>query len=61
MGNKYICMKCKRTGDKASMPYKIIKDINGEGVKFIGQLCESCFETLTAPAPSTDENNEKES
>ena len=26
MSDKYICMKCKSTGSKASVPYKIIKD-----------------------------------
>ena len=51
-------MKCKGTGDKTFAPYKIIKD-NGEGIKFIGQLCEECFKQLTAPAPSTFEKNEE--
>ena len=57
--NKYICMKCKGTGDKKIVPYKIIKDINGDGIKFVGQLCEDCFKQIFESAPSTSEKNEE--
>lgn len=46
MSDKYICMKCKNAGVKKSIPYKIIQDDNGEGIRFIGNLCEHCFEEL---------------
>lgn len=59
MEDKYACMRCKCSGAKSLVPYKIIRDDNGESVKFIGQLCERCykelFETNEAPAPSTEE------
>lgn len=58
MEDKYACMRCKCSGVKSLVPYKIIRDDNGESVKFVGQLCERCFkelfETNTAPAPSTE-------
>lgn len=59
MEDKYACMRCKCSGAKSLVPYKIIRDDNGESVKFVGQLCEKCFkelfETNEAPAPSTEE------
>ena len=62
MSDKYICMKCKCSGAKSLLPFKIIEDRNGEGVKFKGQLCERCykefFETTNAPAPTTKEEKE---
>lgn len=64
MADKYACMRCKCAGAKSLIPYKIIRDNNGESVKFIGQLCERCykelFETNTAPAPSTDKKEVKD-
>ena len=59
MADKYACSRCKMSGTKRFIPYKVIKDENGESVKFIMQLCERCFkelfETDEAPAPSTEE------
>ena len=40
MEDKYACMRCKCSGAKSLVPYKIIRDDNGESVKFVGQLCE---------------------
>ena len=61
MADKYACMRCKCSGAKSLVPYKIIRDDNGESVKFVGQLCERCykelFETNKAPAPSTEEKS----
>lgn len=58
MADNYVCMRCKCSGVKSLVPYKIIRDDNGESVRFIGQLCERCFkelfETNDAPAPSTE-------
>lgn len=63
MADNYACMRCKCSGAKAFVPYKIIRDDNGESVKFVGQLCEQCykelFETNKAPAPSTEEKDDK--
>lgn len=59
MADKYVCSRCKESGSKGMIPYKIIKDVDGTSVKFVGQLCNKCyrelFETNTAPAPSTEE------
>ena len=64
MADKYACKRCKCAGAKSLIPYKIIRDDNGESVKFVGQLCERCykelFETNTAPAPSTEEKVKEE-
>lgn len=58
MADKYVCSRCKESGSKGLIPYKIIKDVDGMSVKFVGQLCNKCykelFETNTAPAPSTE-------
>lgn len=59
MADKYVCSKCKMSGAKKFVPYKVIYDDNGESVKFMAQLCERCFkeifDTSKAPAQSTDE------
>lgn len=61
MADKYACMRCRCSGAKSLIPYKLIRDDNGESVKFVGQLCERCFkelfETSKAPAPSAEEKN----
>ena len=44
--DKTICMRCKESGSKGIVPYKIIKDVDGQSVKFIGQLCTRCFKEL---------------
>lgn len=59
MSEKNVCMKCKAAGAKSIIRYKIIEDINGESIKFIGQLCEKCFNDFMAPAPTTENKNEK--
>lgn len=64
MADNYVCSRCKMSGSKGAIPYKIIRDIDGISVKFVGQLCNKCykelFETNTAPAPSTEEKEEEE-
>lgn len=63
MADKYVCSRCKESGSKGMIPYKIIKDVDGMSVKFVGQLCNKCykelFETNTAPAPSMEEKEEE--
>lgn len=54
-----MCMKCKASGAKSMIPYKIIEDIDGESVRFKGQLCERCFNELIAPAQTTSDTNEE--
>ena len=49
MTKDYVCSKCKKTGDKNIIPYKIIKEtVNKDDtiVKFIGQLCEDCYKEI---------------
>ena len=49
MNTDYICSKCKKQGDKNTIPYKIIKETtNADGtyVKFSGQLCEECYQKI---------------
>lgn len=64
MADKYVCSRCKESGGKGMIPYKIIKDVDGMSVKFVGQLCERCykelFETKDAPAQSTEEKAKEE-
>lgn len=55
MENKYMCMKCKCAGAKSLVPFKIIEDRDGMSVKFMGQLCERCFNELF----KTEENSKK--
>lgn len=59
MSEKNVCMKCKAAGAKSIIKYKIIEDTNGESIKFIGQLCERCFNDFMAPAPTTENANEE--
>lgn len=63
MADKYVCSRCKESGSKGMIPYKIIKDVDGMSVKFIGQLCNKCykelFETDDAPAPTAEEKEEE--
>ena len=44
--DKTICMKCKEAGTKGLVPYKIIKDVDGQSVQFVGQLCTKCYKEL---------------
>ena len=60
MSEKNVCMRCKAAGAKSLIRYKIIEDIDGESVKFKGQLCEKCFNELFGRPQNTgneDENN----
>ena len=57
---KYICMRCKCAGAKSLVPFKIIEDLDGEGIKFRGQLCLRCFNELMAPAQNTDDEKQVE-
>lgn len=59
MSDKYTCMKCKASGAKSMIPYKIIEDIDGESVRFKGQLCERCFNELMTPAQTTSDISEE--
>ena len=59
MSEKYVCMKCKAAGAKSIIKYKIIEDVDGQFVKFIGQLCEKCFNDFMAPAPTTENVSEE--
>lgn len=63
MADKYVCSRCKIAGDKSLVSYKIIRDIDGMSVKFVGQLCNKCYKDLfemnEAPAPSTEEKSDK--
>ena len=54
--DKTICMRCKEAGSKGIVPYKIIYDVDGESVKFIGQLCTRCYKELFEPEKK-EENN----
>ncbi len=63
MADNYVCSRCKMSGNKGAIPYKIIRDIDGTSVKFVGQLCNKCykelFETNETPAPSTEGKNDE--
>lgn len=55
MAEKNICMRCKKSGTKHEIPYKIIQDTDGQSIKFVGQLCEVCFGTLKDRPPLTND------
>lgn len=59
MSEKYVCMKCKSAGAKTLVPFKVIEDKDGQSVRFVGQLCERCFNEFMAPAPTTENVNEE--
>ena len=49
MDKDYICSKCKKSGDRNAIPYRIIKEtIDKEGghIKFCGQFCEGCYKEI---------------
>jgi len=54
--DKTICMRCKEAGSKGLVPYKIIYDVDGESIKFVGQLCAKCYKELFEE-PRKEENN----
>ena len=41
-----ICSICKKTGTKEEIPYKIIRDTDGMSVKFIGAICNECYDKV---------------
>jgi len=59
MDNKYMCKRCRCAGAKSLVPYKIIKDVDGESVKFVAQLCERCYNDLFEQ-PAAQEQKTKE-
>ena len=54
-----MCKRCKAAGAKSLVPYKIIED-KGDSVKFIGQLCQRCFDEIFAGPPETKDENDKQ-
>lgn len=57
MADRYTCMRCKCAGAKAMIPYKIIEDKDGEGVRFKGQLCERCYKELFENQDKTEDGS----
>lgn len=60
MADLYSCKRCGMAGIRKLIPYKIIRDEDGESVKFMGQLCENCFKEIFDRAPTTENVNEQE-
>ena len=60
MADLYSCKRCGTAGIRKLIPYKIIRDDNGESVKFMGQLCENCFKEIFDRAQTTENTNEQE-
>ena len=60
MANKYACSKCKCTGAKSLIPYKIIEDRNGESIKFVAQLCERCYKEIFEKKDEPPRESEEE-
>lgn len=60
MADLYSCKRCGTAGIRKLIPYKIIRDDNGESIKFMGQLCENCFEEIFDGAPTTKDTKEQE-
>ena len=60
MADLYSCKRCGTAGIRKLIPYKIIRDDNGESVKFMGQLCENCFKEIFDSAPTTKDENKQE-
>lgn len=58
MSDKYSCKLCKQAGDKKLIRYKVVED-DGNRVRFIGMLCEDCFDKIFDSAPSTEDHNEE--
>ena len=60
MKELYTCKRCGMAGARKFIPYKIIRDDNGESIKFMGQICERCFDEFFGRAPTTENENEKQ-
>lgn len=58
MTEKNVCKKCNAVGARSLIPYKIIEDIDGQSIRFKGQLCEKCFQEIFGPPPPTKDINE---
>lgn len=56
MEKNYTCKRCNCSGAKSLIPYKIIKDTDGESVKFVMQLCERCYKELFEPQKKGETN-----
>lgn len=41
-----ICSICKKSGTKQEIPYKVIRDTDGTSVKFLGAVCNECYEKI---------------
>ena len=41
-----ICSICKKTGTKQEIPYKIIRDTDGMSIKFVGAICNTCYDEI---------------
>lgn len=60
MADLYSCKRCGTAGIRKLIPYKIIRDDNGESIKFMGQLCENCFEEIFDGAPTTEKQEDND-
>lgn len=56
--DKTICMRCKDAGTKGFVPYKIIKDVDGQSIQFIGQLCTRCYKELFEQSAAQEQKEE---
>ena len=59
MSEKNVCKRCRTAGARSLVPYKIIEDIDGQSVRFKGQLCEKCFNEIFGPPQPTEDTDEK--
>jgi len=58
MTEKTVCKKCGTAGVRSLIPYKIIEDKDGESVRFVGQICERCFEEMFGRPQTTKDFDE---
>ena len=56
--DKTICTRCKEAGSKGLVPYKIIYDVDGQSVKFVGQLCTKCYKEIFEEQEKEDKVSE---
>ena len=56
--DKTICTRCKEAGSKGLVPYKIIYDVDGQSVKFVGQLCTKCYKEIFEEQENEDKVSE---
>ena len=60
MADLYCCKRCNLTDIRKAIPYKIIRDDNGESIKFMGQLCENCFKEIFDGAPTMEKQEDND-